>query len=317
MSKKLTIEHCNKLVSKFGGTCLSDTYTNAHIKMTWKCKNNHMWRTTYNKVQQGKWCRKCYNARQRLSIVDAKSIALFNGGLCLSSEYKGSKDKLLWECAQRHLWEANYESISAGKWCPKCKYEMMSAKFRLNNNIIDDVARLKGGICLNSEKYINSNTKLTWVCLKGHKWVTSMSSVYYGGHWCPECNGSNIQRYLTNILRDIFPANKVCTNFRKFGWLVNDKTNRRLEIDIFVPMRKIAIEYDGEQHFKPVRFGNRTKEEAKLALNKTIYLDKLKTDLIKSHTNEIKYFVRFNYAEKRKINKQYVINKLISNGVVL
>lgn len=45
---------------------------------------------------------------------------------------------------------------------------------------------------------------------------------------------------------------QVIQNFRGFKWLSTE--NGKQEIDIWVPKFKLAIEYDGEQHFRPVKF---------------------------------------------------------------
>ena len=49
------------------------------------------------------------------------------------------------------------------------------------------LAKQRGGQCL-STKYINSRTKLTWKCDKGHIWKATQSNIK-NGHWCPICSG--------------------------------------------------------------------------------------------------------------------------------
>ena len=48
---------------KRGYTLLSDEYESALKKLKYKCKNNHISYITFNKLQQGCGCRKCYNLR--------------------------------------------------------------------------------------------------------------------------------------------------------------------------------------------------------------------------------------------------------------
>lgn len=50
------------------------------------------------------------------------------------------------------------------------------------------LAKQRGGQCL-STKYINSRTKLTWKCDKGHKWETTQN-IIKNGSWCPICSGN-------------------------------------------------------------------------------------------------------------------------------
>jgi hypothetical protein len=66
----------------------------------------------------------------------------------------------------------------------------LSAAYK-NNNIINKYkyyARSKGGDLL-SDSYINSQTKMKWVCKNGHIWEASTNSVQRN-HWCSECYGN-------------------------------------------------------------------------------------------------------------------------------
>jgi hypothetical protein len=49
-----------------------------------------------------------------------QKIALSRGGKCLSKEYKNGRTKLLWECANGHVWSSKSDNIKQGKWCPDC-----------------------------------------------------------------------------------------------------------------------------------------------------------------------------------------------------
>ena len=96
-------------------------------------------------------------------------------------------------------------------------------------------------------------------------------------------------------------------NSRDFDWLKTTSGHKQ-EIDILVPDVKLAIEYDGEQHFMAVpRFGG--EEE----LKQTKRRDKLKDSKIKAHPEDVQYFVRFSYKEP--LTEEYVRNKLIEANV--
>jgi hypothetical protein len=61
-------------------------------------------------------------------LGELKQIARERGGLCLSSTYKGSKTKLLFECARGHQWRTTPYIIQKGSWCPKCSYPRQKPK---------------------------------------------------------------------------------------------------------------------------------------------------------------------------------------------
>ncbi len=60
------------------------------------------------------------------------------------------------------------------------------------------------------------------------------------------------------------------------------------------------IEYDGEQHFKPVRFGGISKEEAALALAKRQDNDRIKNEYCKDNGYPL---LRISYKQFGDINK--------------
>jgi CO dehydrogenase/acetyl-CoA synthase alpha subunit len=87
---------------------------------------------------------------------------------------------------------------------------------------------------------------------------------------------------------------------RPFDWL---RYKDKLQIDIWLPGIKLAIEYDGKQHFKPVKmFGG------KKGLRLTQKRDKLKDQLIAQHPEDIKHFIRIKYDEP--ITKEHIQERL-------
>merc|ERR1712118_68890 len=56
---KRSIELANKLAERRGGTCISTKYVNVFSALNWRCKEGHIWQTSYNSVQQGSWCPHC------------------------------------------------------------------------------------------------------------------------------------------------------------------------------------------------------------------------------------------------------------------
>ncbi|WP_406536989.1 hypothetical protein, partial [Methanobrevibacter sp.] len=107
---------------------------------------------------------------------------------------------------------------------------------------------------------------------------------------------------LYRIIKSIFSNNKVIHHYRK-KWLEGQ------EIDIFVPHLNLAIEYDGIQHFKPIKaWGG---EEG---LKKNIERDKLKEEKCKENNITL---IRFTYKENDLLSENYVKSKLIKYGINL
>lgn len=59
------------------------------------------------------------------------------------------------------------------------------------------------------------------------------------------------QNRLVKIVKEMFPGEEVLVNYRP-NYLRFNGSGRPIEIDVFLPNRKIGFEYQGEQHYKPV-----------------------------------------------------------------
>ena len=118
-SQRKTIENAQSLAAERNGICLSDTYDNNHTKLKWKCENDHIWYSTFNKISIGRRCPFC-SKKAKLNINIAKNIAKLRNGVCLSTEYNNLRSKLIWECNCGHIWKATLNNVkNHDRWCPK------------------------------------------------------------------------------------------------------------------------------------------------------------------------------------------------------
>ena len=304
-SARLSIEDAQRVAKERGGKCLSNEYVNNRTKMRWRCEKWHEWDAAFRYIKQGRWCPDC-GAGQRISIEDAQRASKERGGECLSTEYINNKTKMRWRCEEGHEWKTRLTTIKEGHWCPYC------AGQRISIEDAQRAAKERGGKCLSNE-YVNNKTKMYWRCEKGHEWDATFDAVNRQGTWCPDCSSGKTQRRLFKIVSEIFKNHDIEYNYRGFAWLKSSKGARQ-EIDIYVTGVKLAIEYDGKQHYQPVQFGGRSLKEAKAALEKTQQMDKNKDKKIKAHPEDVKHFVRFSYKEP--ITKEYVVSKLKEVGVI-
>ena len=166
---------------KFGGTLLSLRNDNGDSKLTWQCAVGHVWYTTSSNVKQGNWCKQCYYNSMRSNLEAMQQIAAEKGGACLSTTYVDAHERLQWQCAVGHTWLAAPSGIRRS-WCPHCGFD----RKRLGIKKMQAVAAERSGRCL-SETYVNSTTRLTWQCDRGHVWQAKPMHILRG-HWCIECH---------------------------------------------------------------------------------------------------------------------------------
>ncbi len=172
-------EEIKEIVKSKKGKIL-ENLRNSRTPLLVECKAGHRWRAYSSSITRGSWCRKCAFLRSSNSINDMRELAGKKGGQCLSTEYLNNKTKLKWRCRMGHEWEAKPNGIICGGWCPKC-----AGTQRKTLEDMRKIARSKGGQCL-SRRYYNNNTKLLWLCSKGHKWKAVPSNVSQKA-WCPIC----------------------------------------------------------------------------------------------------------------------------------
>jgi hypothetical protein len=134
-TQRYSIENCYVAARHNDGLCLSNKYINADTKYKWQCKNGHIWYATYSAVKGGSWCKQCFNQAngqdKRNSIADACLLAESKNGKCISNEYHNAHSKLQWQCnICSHIWEATYNNIQRGRWCPKCQMSKTEKQVR-------------------------------------------------------------------------------------------------------------------------------------------------------------------------------------------
>ena len=291
--KKLCIDNCHILAESKNGQCLDEIYITNHSKYRWLCNIcSYIWQATYHSVDSGSWCPYCAG-KVKHTIGDCQLKAKAQGGRCLSTTINNVFEKLTWECTNNHIFKMRYHNVDCGQWCPVCN---KPPRRTLKDACI--LAASKGISCI-SETFETVNDKLKWKCPEGHMWEATYVNIKRGTG-CPDCCQCNrTQALLKKILEEILQEHAI-TNCRKFVWL---KNKGRMEIDIWFPNLKLAIEYDGEQHFiSKIFFGGER------GLKRRQKMDKLKDKLIQEHQEEIAYFIRFNYLDK--ITKESVLRKL-------
>lgn len=111
---------CKEFARSKGGDCLSSEYKNTSTKMIWRCKFGHEWKSIpINVMYKNKWCPICAG-NAHLKNEDAQNLAKSKGGKCLTIGPIKSALKLKWKCQFGHEWNATYNNIQQGSWCPYC-----------------------------------------------------------------------------------------------------------------------------------------------------------------------------------------------------
>lgn len=117
-----------------------------------------------------------------------------------------------------------------------------------------------------------------------HSISNCVSSIYLDKRW----KKSNFYKQkfknelrVFSILECIFPNYEVEYRY-KHPYLRFKKSNRPIELDVFVPSLDFAVEYQGKQHYEPVEiFDGNDQKKAEESFNNRVERDKEKQDLCK------------------------------------
>jgi len=176
-----------------GSVCLDTSWRGAHAMYHFRCvAAGHLWERRAADMPRSAVCLQC--TRKRLhagklltdGLEQLRAAAAAKGGVCLSETYTTQNVRYRFRCARGHEWEAKGGKVLLGTWCARCAHDAL----RDNIEVFQAIAAQRGGQCL-SKEYRNNNTKLTWMCHKGHIWQAVPSSIKLGGTWCPECAHAN------------------------------------------------------------------------------------------------------------------------------
>lgn len=124
--------------------------------------------------------------RDGQEILDRLSVmAQTRGGQLLSPEWIGIREKLRWQCAHGHQWDALPTNVEInGTWCPYCRG---NARYTIEE--VRQIAAARG-VTLLSKTYRNNVALLEWQCSHGRVWQMSFRGLMASGashRHCARC----------------------------------------------------------------------------------------------------------------------------------
>lgn len=124
------------------------------------------------------------------------------------------------------------------------------------NKFVKHVKRNDGVVLSDSSEYVNAHCKLKVKCMYGHEFKITLSNINLN-RWCGLCSTRKMERYTKEIAETVIgkPFEKI-----RPVWLTN-KNNNKLELDMYNDELKLAIEYNGIQHYKYEKFFHKSKED--------------------------------------------------------
>jgi len=219
-------------------------YTGSQTKVKITCDKGHEFRIEPRMLISGQGCAKCsvfYQHSTEQFIEKAKNI---KPNYDYSKvDYTNSKTKVKIICDKGHEFEIRPHNLFSGQICSK-----RSRKPRhTTEEWILEAKKIKPNYDYNKVDYINSKTKVKIICNKGHEFrirPTSLTS----GSGCAKCASSKGEE----AIREFLKSNIV--EFSEQKRFKGCKNKKSLPFDFYLPHLKTCIEFDGEQHFRPIGY---------------------------------------------------------------
>jgi DNA-directed RNA polymerase subunit RPC12/RpoP len=282
---------------------------NSHNKVWWKCKNGHEWQASIYSRNSGNGCPYCAGQKVIEGYNDLQTVNSFlanewnyekNNGLTPADVTPNSDIKAWWKCSKGHEWQATIGSRHKGSGCPYCSGRKTLKGYNDLQTINPAVAKewnYERNGDLNPEHFTaSSNKKVWWKCSKGHEWQTTINS-RNDGCGCPVCSSER---------KTSFPEYAIVYYLKKYGLeAIHTYKEKGYELDVFIPSKKVAIEYDGYLWHK-----NRTKHDLdknQKCLNDGIKLYRIREGLHRLNDSSLDYVVH-----KTQKDLSFVLEKVLS-----
>ncbi len=166
-------------------------------KMSWKCKEGHVWIAALkSRTSDKRGCPVCSNQKLLKGFNDLQTrfpeVAKEADGWDPSSIVFGTHTKKQWKCSMGHTWSTTIVHRTAYKsGCPVCANQKVLAGFNDLKTKFPDIAKQADGWDP-STVLERSPAVMPWKCEKGHTWKTRINSRSSRGLGCPVCSNQKL-----------------------------------------------------------------------------------------------------------------------------
>lgn len=231
---------------------------------------------------QGDGCPKCNRSFKKTTEEFIEQARKVHGDKYdySKSVYVSNKTPIIIICPKHGEFIQKPLSHLQGQGCQKCYYERSG---NLRRKSLGDFIRQaneihNGKYDYSKVNYVNGKTPVTIICPKHGEFQQTPEKHINRGQGCPYCSESHMERDCAIY----FEKNGIAyERQKKFPWL---KYKQYLPLDFYLPEFNVAIECQGEQHYRQYDAftGKRSLEEVTMR-------DELKNRLCKEHGIEILY----------------------------
>lgn len=246
-------EHASIIHNNFYNYDLSN-YKNNRTKVKIICHKHGIFEQRPNDHLKGQGCPYCAN-NVKLSVDEIKKRAdiIHNNKYeySLFTEYNTQQDKIIIICPIHGKIIQKINNHLNGKGCKFCAKNVK----KTNDEFIIDANIIHNNVYDYSlVDYKTAHDLVKIICKKHGIFQVTPNTHLNTKSGCPMCNNSKGEMKIIKIL------NELKIRFEKEKKFDNCKHKQKLPFDFYLPEHNICIEYDGIQHFEPIKiFGGEEK----------------------------------------------------------
>lgn len=223
-------------------------------KVWWVCSLEHEWDARIADRIKGIGCSIC--AGQKI-LTGYNDLATLRPAIAAEWNYEknshlpppdtlsiGSAKVVWWKCKSGHEWEVSIKCrANHNRKCPFCSNQKILAGY--NDLITKNPTLAKEWHPTLNDKPAssvapNTNKKAWWLCASGHEYFARVADRNFNKSGCPKCNAISMVSKAEQELYDHL------VKTTGFDIKQSDRTVLKpLELDMYIPEKKLAIEFNG------------------------------------------------------------------------
>jgi len=285
-------------------------YSNVKIKV--KCKKHGVWEITPSNHLTGYGCPKCGYEKVADSHRQSQNEFIKKAKKKHGDKYDYSEVNYINSYLKKVKIKCIYHNSffyqlpqdhTHGYGCPLCGRDKMTGRTPLTfKQFVLQAEKVHGKrkYYYDKNNFKNSYSKIKIKCKK-HGFFVQRASSHLNGVGCPHCvnkNEGKVKDLLYQYFKywTIFPHKKIWDSYKDY--------NHRRYCDFLLEKDniKIMIEYDGAQHFRPVRFYSIGEDRAKEKFKQLQLKDKLDYQFCKEN-NIILHRIKYDEDKEESIKK--------------
>lgn len=295
----------NELLVKQPNLIPNDTYTNKNTKYHCICKihNCDVYKTPDKYLNANQGCDICSVERNKCATrytdesYKEKAYSL-NENIKIVSKYQNIKEKVHVKCKWNPIAETLIWNKPCG--CPNCSGNAIKTPENFESELKITHPELKL-----LSPYIRANRKLHILCTDCNRdFMVTPNKLQQGQH-CPYCKISHGESVIRSILTKLsieFEMQKRFDDLKGVG-------GRKLSYDFYLPTYNLLVEYQGEQHKKPVVFKGTNKKTSLLSFKKQQEHDRRKCEYAKENNIELLEIWYWDFNNIEQILSEKIFSK--------